>query len=485
MNFIELLSKKDQRMLVILNELTIYGTQTFEELLAKIAVSRKTLLTTINEINLFSMKKYNQAAISVQKESLFSIGNLNTCLFDLYKETARQSIPAQILVYLFTQQVSSTFALAEKCFSSSVTIHQNIKQLNVFLEQYDLQISASPIRIAGEEHQIRFMYKAFFWALYQGNEWPFILVPKDELIEEIENTAPYLASHHTNMIQETILYDIAVILSRRTTKNFITKQITHSPTCPTNKILYNSGRLVELGSPKEFVKLENSFTLAILEGPSIVNRDYSLTHEMFFHYQNNPTDAYQMLLTLMECLQTFLTNEDYRTIDTTTIKMQFLQTFSMVNYFKGLKEDFIPFRDKQEKNNLFLDQIVQKVIHKLVTSYPNLVVSKEVLRRQLSRILIDNLDFTKYLPVITILIDFDMNPLHNHLIKQIKKLDYHCLFLSYLDTPTNCDLLISSSVPSNLSSSKVFTLFHRNLTHNDYQLLDCLLSELTREKLAQ
>lgn len=311
------------------------------------------------------------------------------------------------------------------------------------------------------------------------------MVPKDELIEEIENTAPYLASHHTNMIQETILYDIAVILSRRTTKNFITKQITHSPTSPINKILYNSGRLVELGSPKEFVKLENSFTLAILEGPSIVNRDYSLTHELFFHYQNNPTDAYQMLLTLMECLQTFLTNEDYRTIDTTTIKMQFLQTFSMVNYFKGLKEDFIPFRDKQEKNNLFLDQIVQKVIHKLVTSYPNLVVSKEVLRRQLSRILIDNLDFTKYLPVITILIDFDMNPLHNHLIKQIKMLDYHCLFLSYLDTPTNCDLLISSSVPSNLSSSKVFTLFHRNLTHNDYQLLDCLLSELTREKLAQ
>lgn len=485
MNFIDLLSKKDQRMLVLLNELTIHGSQTLEELLAKLEVSKKTLLTTIDDINSFSMKRYNQAAISVQKDVLFSIGNLNACLFDLYKETAKQSIPAQILTQLFTRQVSSTSVLAEKCFSSTVTIHQNIKQLNVFLKRYDLQILSSPIRITGEEHQIRFMYKAFFWAVYYGNEWPFILVPKEELIKEIEDAAPYLTSHHTNMIQETILYDIAVILSRRTTKNFITKQITHSPNSPLNKILYNSGKLVELGSPKEQVTLENSFTLAILEGPSIVNRDYSLTHEMFFHYQNNPTTVYHMLLTLMEYLRVLLTDEDYRKMDTTAIKMQFIQVFSMVTYFQGLKEDFIPFRDKQERNNLFLAQIVQKIIHKLIETYPKLEVAEEALRRQLNRILADNLNFTKYLPAITILIDFDMNPLHNCLIQQIKKLDYHCLFLSYLDAPNDCDLLISSSIPSELAFRKKFTLFHRNLTYNDYQLLDQLLSELTREKLAE
>ncbi|WP_407370923.1 helix-turn-helix domain-containing protein [Carnobacterium sp.] len=52
---------------------------------------------------------------------------------------------------------------AEKLFTSTSSILRCVKQINLFLKDYNLTIQKKPMKIVGSEKQIRYFYSLFFW----------------------------------------------------------------------------------------------------------------------------------------------------------------------------------------------------------------------------------------------------------------------------------------------------------------------------------
>lgn len=84
----------------------------------------------------------------------------------LYQETLTENLNSQILECLYQEKMDSIEDYAECLFTSTSSIVRSIKQINLFLEKYNLIIQKNPMRIKGPEKQIRYFYGIFFWEKY-------------------------------------------------------------------------------------------------------------------------------------------------------------------------------------------------------------------------------------------------------------------------------------------------------------------------------
>ncbi|WP_149023052.1 helix-turn-helix domain-containing protein [Listeria floridensis] len=483
MEFIDLLNNKDRRMLILLHELVKNGSISIDELLARISVTKKTLLKTVDELNQFDLTDSNKSIIHIDKNRIYILENLNPALLVLYKKVVHHSIPSIILTKLFHMETPSINQLAEECASSSVIIYKQIKALNRFLELYDIQIKLSPLRLSGSEEQIRFFYKHFFWYIFHGIDWPFKNVTESELTNLIQLQAPFLIPPKSNTIKESILFDIAIILSRRRNQQFISRQITYYPDSPLNKVIYSAGSFQNIDSPKTYHFLEKSYSMALLETDSPVSDEPSLMQEMLFFYQQEDSTFYRMMMTLMEIFREKLTKNDFQKIDIIPFKMKIIRLFFRIFYFKGEKNSLFPFLNEEETENSFLTHLLEFSIVRLLHSFPELDKNAQILYTRLKTLLSSNLSFTSYLPTVTILLDIDTEPLREHISHQIQSLDYNCIFLDHPSISAECDLLISNSILPSIECDEAFIFSHKKLTNYDCTLLNQRLAQITKTKI--
>lgn len=111
-------------------------------------------------------------------------------LESMYQEILAENINSQIMECLYQEKFDSIEEYAENLFTSTSSIIRNIKQINLFLEKYQLSIQKKPMRIIGSEKQIRYFYSIFFWEKYgskiDGTQHPKINEAR-RIIKELEN----------------------------------------------------------------------------------------------------------------------------------------------------------------------------------------------------------------------------------------------------------------------------------------------------------
>ncbi|MBC6296781.1 hypothetical protein HCJ45_06645 [Listeria sp. FSL L7-1517] len=485
MNFIDLLDDKEQRLLTIFYHCVTQGSITIDELLSNIHVSKPTLFSYIQEINDYHYPKYNSNILFSNSNQIFIKNNLNIDLLFFYKDLAKTSIPATILSQLFLKGTLSISELAEACHCSTVLLYRKIKKLNLFLESYNIQILLSPVRLCGAEEQIRYIYKCFFWSIYRGIEWPFVNLPRQELLDLVQKKTPFLLSYQASVMKESILYDIAIIMTRRKMNYFVSHIITQNMNSPLTKILSSFESLNKSQRLPSISKFENSYILALLEIPSFVSNDPSVTNEMYHFYQHQNHISYEILVFIIQILKQYLTPSDYLKINNPSFKMDVIRTFFILFYFEGDKNNFFPFSKKQHKTNLYLKQLIFHITEKARNKHPLLYKKEAFWTERLSKILATTLSFKKYLPEISILIDTDIDALDNRLIGQIKEFGYNCSFSNF-SNPSQLDeydLLLSNAI-SAYNMNEVFIFFHQQLTPFDCTLLEKKLHDLTIKKIA-
>ncbi|MBT2731128.1 helix-turn-helix domain-containing protein [Carnobacterium sp. ISL-102] len=143
----------------------------------------------------------------------------------IYQEILADNVNYQLLECLYQEKLESIEDYAEKLFTSTSSIIRSIKQINLFLEEYNLTIQKKPMRIIGSEKQIRYFYSIFFWEKYgtkmAGNQHVEFTEARC-MIQELEKKTDLTLSH----IVENKIAICLLICLERISKGYILQEYT-------------------------------------------------------------------------------------------------------------------------------------------------------------------------------------------------------------------------------------------------------------------
>ncbi|AMC94120.1 hypothetical protein AOC36_09000 [Erysipelothrix larvae] len=175
---INLLSKRDQRIVQILDYLVDTRKTSLQALSKGSNVPERTLWGDIKRIN--EMCEPTQIVSTSEGVELYIPSEYNErYLFDKILE---ESVELRVLEDIFLQKVWSIGGLAERLFLSEVTVRRLIQQINKGLEKFNIQISSNPLEIKGDTKAIIQLFTIFFLEKYNRVN----LFMKPEEIEAVE-----------------------------------------------------------------------------------------------------------------------------------------------------------------------------------------------------------------------------------------------------------------------------------------------------------
>lgn len=160
----------------------------------------------------------------------------------VYQRAMENSMNFQIIKKLFELDIPSIEDLAELLYTSISSIIRSLKQINGFLEEYDLWIQSKPVKIRGSEKQIRYFYSVFLWDYYSAAfdefQHPFLEVANKYVYLLQENAKEPVYSPLTQ--HKTALW--LVICLERIRKGYIIEENFELPDFEVHEInrLFNS-----------------------------------------------------------------------------------------------------------------------------------------------------------------------------------------------------------------------------------------------------
>lgn len=129
------------------------------------------------------IKNNKNNGVRLYKPFNSSIDNINY----LY---LRHTLLFKTLEILMGTNVGSNSVLAEKLYIQNKKVKKVFKDLELYLNKYQLSLKRRPLRIAGNNIKILLMYHELYLNAYSDEEWPFEDINRDlciEFLNEVEN----------------------------------------------------------------------------------------------------------------------------------------------------------------------------------------------------------------------------------------------------------------------------------------------------------
>lgn len=140
---------------------------TIEELSHKLRCSIGTIRA---DIQYYNSLLNGDAYIETSKQHGIKLTTVDSFQMEsVYHKVMEGCLNFQIINKLFELDIPSIEDLAELLYTSASSILRSLKQINVFLEEYELTIQAKPVKIRGTEKQIRYFYNVFLWDYYSAS----------------------------------------------------------------------------------------------------------------------------------------------------------------------------------------------------------------------------------------------------------------------------------------------------------------------------
>lgn len=176
-----ILSKQNQRFLIILETLFFNESASFEELTNICDVSIKTIQDDIIKINEFitplSIKKITLNEYQLIHKDYISCDFIYSCILS-------ESLEFTILEKIFFEEENYLEDYANSLFISLSTLKRTITRINRQIKSEGFQISTNPVQIIGDEDIICRTMMHFFKEKYIKFEYPFSDTQK-ELFNEL------------------------------------------------------------------------------------------------------------------------------------------------------------------------------------------------------------------------------------------------------------------------------------------------------------
>ncbi|PGZ43941.1 hypothetical protein COE56_30745 [Bacillus anthracis] len=129
------------------------------------------------------IKNTKNKGVRLYKPFNSSIDNINY----LY---LRHTLLFKTLEILMSTDIRSNTVLAEKLYIQNKKVKKVFKDLQLYLNKYQLSLKRRPLRIAGNNLKILLMYHELYLNAYSDEEWPFEDINREHCIEflnEVEN----------------------------------------------------------------------------------------------------------------------------------------------------------------------------------------------------------------------------------------------------------------------------------------------------------
>ncbi|XKK19964.1 helix-turn-helix domain-containing protein [Bacillus sp. CB102A.1] len=161
-----------QRQYNILNHLVSEDRCfTINELAQKLNCSVKTVQRDLvylqkNLPDEWHIESNKHTGVKLYKPFNSSIENIN----HLY---IRHTLLFKTLDILLNNNIGSNSVLAEKLYVQNKKVNKNLKEVELYLKQYNLSLKKRPLRISGNNINILLMYHKLYLDAYNDEEWPF------------------------------------------------------------------------------------------------------------------------------------------------------------------------------------------------------------------------------------------------------------------------------------------------------------------------
>ncbi|MGO2265987.1 MAG: helix-turn-helix domain-containing protein [Vagococcus salmoninarum] len=180
---IDLLSKADQRYLIILETLWQQRSQTLALLAEKTGFSKRNTQNDIITINSFisplKIITSTKDGYSLFIPDTFSIDFIYSCIL-------KNSVEFSFLEAVFFENCSRLEDYAETLFVSVSTLKRMIHAMNESLSKYNIRITTSPIQLIGDEKVISSTIFMLFSEKYDFDELPFSTIQQTTLTKLID-----------------------------------------------------------------------------------------------------------------------------------------------------------------------------------------------------------------------------------------------------------------------------------------------------------
>ena len=213
-----LLSKKEQDLLFLLEELTKHHDR------IELSVLAKKLNFSIEELqeHLFKLEQlFPNLLLQSRKEGIqlqFEARNSLEPRIAIFEQSETYSF----LNYLFFKEGQSLEQICQALSTNPEQIEEIIHRLNTLLPQhYNISIQTSPLSMMGTEEDIRAFYIDYFSQSYNCLDWPFPSISEEsltyliQLFLDAQQVSPSLSS------LRQIKYTLAINLERFKRKYFI------------------------------------------------------------------------------------------------------------------------------------------------------------------------------------------------------------------------------------------------------------------------
>lgn len=217
--------------------------RTLEILSNQLGCSRRTIIADIQMINgrskdYFYIKTSKQRGIKLIASDLFHME-------DVYQDLIEENLNFQIIKKIIELDVVSREELAELLYISTSSLNRNIKQINIFLVEYDLNIQSSPIKMIGNEKQIRYFYSIFLGELYSANMDEFQHPLKNTVIHFLDQLEEENESHPYSFITRYRIIIWLIVCADRIAKGYLIEEIYTLPKSINKKTKIMLTKLIE------------------------------------------------------------------------------------------------------------------------------------------------------------------------------------------------------------------------------------------------
>lgn len=173
-----LLSKIENRRLKIIKILS-----STDDRMTLTALSKKldSSARVIKDDLTFLREQFKEFQIHIVKEEIQLIYEQSKGIKHIYQKFLSHATSYQLLEIAFWEEGETIEELEEILFVSISTIYRLVKQINKVVSAFDFRVELNPIRIIGNEQNIRTYFYAYFYEKYSFTSWPFKALDEEEL----------------------------------------------------------------------------------------------------------------------------------------------------------------------------------------------------------------------------------------------------------------------------------------------------------------
>ncbi len=195
-----------------------------QELAQTLQLSERTIHKYLQNLTAH-LKSCSKGEITIERSTALGIRlhrspwlNIHT----VYAQFAKESLTYSFFHTIFLETVDTTTSFCLTNYLSPASLYRSLAPMREAITAFSLNLDAANMRLNGEEMQLRYFFNNFYLQIYRGYGWPFPAIPRQRIMNTIEDILNALDFPMTISERKHFSYWLAVIAQRMSLRHYLT-----------------------------------------------------------------------------------------------------------------------------------------------------------------------------------------------------------------------------------------------------------------------